>query len=68
MAYNDEFGYHEVIHTAHIMITSWEDHIMGHGVVDIDEPKLKELGEKIETLMNEFYQEVCNASDDKFNK
>lgn len=68
MAYNDQFGYHEVIHTTHVMLSMWEDHILGHGVVDVDEPELKDLGEKISSLMSEFYQEVSNKSDEKFNK
>lgn len=68
MAYNDQFGYHEVIHTAHVILSMWEEHILGHGVVDIDEPELKELGEKISSLMSEFYQEISNKSDEKFNK
>jgi hypothetical protein len=68
MAYNDEFGYHEVIHTAHIMAVDWETHILGHGVVNQDEPELQELAEKIGSLIGDFYQMVCNKSDEKFNK
>lgn len=68
MAYNDEFGYHEVIHTTHVMICMWDAQILGHGVVDIDEPDLKAKAEKISELMADFYQLVSNKSDEKFNK
>lgn len=68
MAYNDEFGYHEVIHTTHVILTMWETHILGHGVIALDEKELGDLGEQISDLIGEFYQKVSNISDDKFNK
>lgn len=68
MAYNDEFGYHEVIHTTHVILSMWETHILGHGVVALDEQELQEFAEQISSLMGEFYQKVSNISDNKFNK
>lgn len=67
MAYNDEFGYHELIHTAHIFCSAWDVHILGHGVVDLDEPELKELANRISDLMGDFYQLVSLKSDEKFH-
>jgi len=66
--YNDKFGYHEVIHTTHVIFCMWDDHILGHGVVDLDEPELKAKAEKISELMAEFYQEISNKSDEIFNE
>lgn len=68
MAYNDKFGYHEVIHTAHIFASMWYEHVLMHGLVDLEEPELKELGEEISKKIWDFYQLVSNKSDDKFNK
>ena len=67
MAYNDQFGYHEVIHTSHVMVCIWEDHILGHGVVEED-TELTELADRISSMMADFYQLVSNKSDEKFNK
>lgn len=67
MTYNDEFGYHEVIHTAHVFACTWDNHILGHGVVDVDEPELKKLANKICELMNDFYNLASLKSDEKFH-
>jgi hypothetical protein len=40
--YNDKFGYHEVIHTTHVIFCMWDDHILGHGVVDLNVHGMKE--------------------------
>lgn len=63
MSYN-EFGYHEVLHTAHIMTCNWEDHIIGHGAVDED-PVLHEEAERIGKKIAEFYQLVARRIDEK---
>lgn len=65
MAFDDKFGYHEVLHTAHIMTCNWGDHIEGHGVVDKD-PALKAEAERIGAEIAGFYQTVARAIDARF--
>lgn len=67
MSYNDEFGYHEVIHTIHVILSMWDDHILSHGVVEED-TELTELADRISSMMGDFYQLVSNKSDEKYNK
>jgi hypothetical protein len=57
MAHNDEFGYHELLHTAHIVACMWEDHIEGHGIMNDDEV-LRFEAERIGKEVASFYQFV----------
>lgn len=63
---NDKFGYHELLHTAHIMASSWEDHIVNHAATD-DDPELKEEAHRIMDLLGDFYQLVARVIDKHFH-
>lgn len=65
MPVNDKFGYHELLHTAHIMACVWEDHIEGHAVLE-SEPELKAEAERIGRAIADYYQKVARASDAAF--
>jgi len=67
MAHDDKFGYHEVLHTAHVLMDTWERHIAGHGLME-SEPELKAQAEFIGSMMADFYQLVCSASDSMFGE
>lgn len=67
MAVDDEFGYHEVLHTAHIMTCMWSDHIIDHGAVCLDS-ELREEADRIGSEIANFYQKVAIISDRKFDK
>lgn len=62
MAPTDKFGYHEVLHTAHIMSCMWDKHILEHLAVDSN-PELKAAAEFISDKIGEFYQMVGRQSD-----
>jgi len=73
MASNDEFGYHELLHTASIMVDMWSDHIQDHAILDCpkescEQPELMEEAEKIGNAIAGFYQLVALASDKKFKR
>jgi hypothetical protein len=67
MASNDKFGYHELLHTAHIMACMWEDHILGHGAI-ADDAKLLDEALRISLDLGSFYQKVAAVSDEKFKE
>jgi len=67
MSVDDKFGYHELLHTAHIMACMWEEHISGHGLLAND-PDLRKEAERIGTIVGSFYQTVAIASDRKFRE
>lgn len=67
MAFNDKFGYHEVLHTAHIMACNWQDHVVNHGLMET-EPDLAAEASRILAEMGNFYQLVAQASDRKFTE
>ena len=62
---NDDYGYHELLHTAHIMLCSWDEHVCAHGVMN-EEPDLSKAAEHISTLMMQFYQKVTIAREARF--
>lgn len=65
MPYNDKLGYHELLQAAHIMASTWGDHIESHPVLDSD-PVLKAEAERIAIEIAEFYQLVSRRSDEVF--
>lgn len=65
MPVDDKFGYHELLHTAHIMTCMWSDHIEGHGALETD-PELKAEADRIGQEVASFYGKVAVASDRKF--
>lgn len=67
MAVDDKFGYHELLHAAHIMACMWGDHIEGHGLLETA-PELKAEAERIGIEVAGFYQTVARASDAKFGE
>lgn len=67
MAATDKFGYHEVLHTAHIMSSMWDKHILEHLAVDSN-PELKAAAELISDKIGDFYQLVGAQSDLIFGK
>lgn len=67
MAFDDEFGYHEVLHTAHIMTCMRSEHIQDHGAVATN-PALKAEAERIGKEIASFYKAVLDATDERFGK
>lgn len=63
----DEFGYHEVVHTAHIMNCNWEEFINSHPVVQ-ENPELLAQSEMIGDMLMNFYQKVAIRSFIKFHE
>lgn len=67
MAYDDKFGYHELLHTAHIMTCNWDDFIIGHGLMDTD-AELSREAERLGREIANFYQKVGCSIDIKFGE
>lgn len=61
MAEIDEFGHHEVLHTAHVFECMWSDHIVDHAVVAAD-PELRAEAMRIAEAIAGFYQLVGGKS------
>ncbi len=59
MPQTDEFGRHEVLHTAQLYEGHWYTDICDHVVVKMD-PDLAAKADAIASLMAEFYQ-ACGA-------
>jgi len=66
MSETDEFGYHEVLHTASIFVDMWVDHICSHGAVK-ESKALKPAAIKIAKAMGDFYQIAGGAIEQKFH-
>ena len=66
MAYNDEFGYHEVIDRTHLLIESIDIFLIQHPLVQVNENYLA-LAEDAQRLLCELYQKVSSDSFDKFD-
>lgn len=58
MSATDDFGKHEVVHTAHIIHEMFAAHIQGHQAVDTDEDVRKAADEIGEAIAG-FYQLVA---------
>lgn len=63
MAADYRYGYHELLHTAHIMACMWEEHILNHPVLK-NNPELKAEALRIETEILGFYQQVGKTEAD----
>lgn len=61
----DEFGHHEVLHTAYLMTRMWSDFIDGHDAVSTN-PELKAEAKRINEELNDFYQSVARVIVEKF--
>lgn len=57
MAANDEFGGHEVLHTASIIMDLWGGYVAEHGYLE-DKPELKKEADAIFDRIFDFYQEM----------
>lgn len=57
MVATDEFGRHEVIHTASIVMDMFETYLLDHEAVETD-PEVKEAAEKCFNDLYNFYQLV----------
>lgn len=57
MAVTDEFGKHEVIHAASIIMEMFETHICEHGAVK-DNAEVDEAADKVFDALFDFYQLV----------
>lgn len=57
MAATDEFGKHEVVHTASIMMEMFETHLLEHEAVETT-PDVKEAADKVFEELFRFYQLV----------
>lgn len=53
----DQFHQHEVLHTAHIISSMFEDYIVTHRYTQSD-PEILEAAEKISDALGDFYQLV----------
>lgn len=57
MTATDEFGKHEVVHTASIMMEMFETHLLEHEAVETN-PDVKEAADKVFEELFQFYQLV----------
>lgn len=55
MSAKDEFSFHEALHTAHVLICAWSDHVTDHPAVKGNK-KLREAAENAERAMADVYQ------------
>lgn len=62
MPATDEFGGHEVLHTAHLIDDLFYRQIVEHAYVQAD-ADLKNAAEAVHKQLAEFYQLVGNATD-----
>lgn len=67
MAETDEFGHHEVLHTAHIFNCMWSDHIVDHAAV-ASNPELKAQADRISETLYDFYAAVSGVIVEKFGR
>jgi len=58
----DAFHRHEVLHTAYIMQSMWEDFVQSHVYTDSD-PELQDAAAKISEQLASFYQLVGQKTD-----
>ena len=55
MPQTDEFGKHEVIHAASIVMQMFDDYLLNHGAVEAD-PELKEAAQRAFDGLYDFYR------------
>ena len=55
MPQTDAFGKHEVVHTASILMSLFDDYLLGHGAVEADE-EVKAAAQKAFDGLYDFYQ------------
>jgi hypothetical protein len=53
----DQFHQHEVLHSAHIISSMFEDFVLGHPYTQ-SEPTIRAAADKIGTALADFYQLV----------
>lgn len=51
--------YHEALHTTHVLLCTFDEHVLNSYAVDRN-PDLKELAEEISTSMAKLYQAIGN--------
>ena len=54
---SDEFHEHEALHTAHVILDTWDNHVRNHPYVDAD-PELVELADKASDAMMALYRAI----------
>jgi hypothetical protein len=64
MAQTDEFGRHEVLHTAHIIASNFEEFICDHGYV-LSDAELQRAAEEMLERLGAFYELVGDRNDAK---
>lgn len=55
MIANDPFGIHEALHTAHVLLDTFHDHVREHPAVS-ERPEIAELADKAVEAMMDVYQ------------
>ena len=53
----DAFHYHEALHAAHMLISSWDEFVLNSKAV-MHHPEIAELAEEAEMLMGSVYQAI----------
>lgn len=59
---NSPFGIHEALHTAHVMLDSFHEHVREHPAVNL-RPEIAELADKAIAAMMDVYQALGEVSD-----
>jgi hypothetical protein len=59
---NDPFGIHEALHTSHVLMDSYGDHVCDHPAVT-ERPDIADLADKAMHAMMEVYQAIGRLDD-----